>query len=96
MIELEFGIKCQVIREQFPLVSGQNPYTIGYGGDFNTSRPMKIIDAYLLLNNGSIPVSYPMQVLGYDDYNAVRLKTLAALKFATPNASGPAAALSHL
>jgi len=67
----------QVIREQFALVSGQNPYTIGYGGDFNTSRPMKIVDAYLVLNNGSIPVSYPMQVLGYDDYNAVRLKTLS-------------------
>jgi hypothetical protein len=67
----------QVIREQFPLTSGQNPYTIGYGGDFNTSRPMKIVDAYLVLNNGSIPVSYPMQVLGYDDYNSVRLKTLS-------------------
>ena len=67
----------QVIRESFPLVSGQNPYTIGYGGDFNTSRPMKIVDAYLTLNNGSIPVDYPMQVLGYDDYNAIRLKTLS-------------------
>jgi hypothetical protein len=67
----------EVIREQFPLVSGQNPYTIGYGGNFNTSRPMKIVDAYLILNNGSIPVSYPMQVLGYDDYNSIRLKTLS-------------------
>ena len=67
----------QVIREQFPLVSGQNPYTMGYGGNFNTSRPMKIVDAYLILNNGSIPVSYPMQVLNYQDYNAIRLKTLS-------------------
>ena len=67
----------QVIREQFPLAQGENPYTIGYGGTFNTSRPMKIVDAYLVLNNGSIPVSYPMQVLGYDDYNSIRLKTLS-------------------
>lgn len=66
----------QVIRETFNLAVGQNPYSMGYGGDFNTSRPMKIVDAYLTLNNGSIPVSYPMQVLGYDDYNAIRLKTL--------------------
>ena len=66
----------QVIREEFVLDVGLNPYTMGYGGDFNTSRPMKIVDAYLTLNNGSIPVSYPMQVLGYDDYNAIRLKTL--------------------
>lgn len=67
----------EVIREQFPLVSGKNPYTIGYGGDFNTSRPTKIVDAYLILNNGSIPVSYPMQVLNFQDYNAIRLKTLS-------------------
>ena len=67
----------QVIREEFPLVSGENPYSIGYGGHFNTSRPMKIVDAYLILNNGSIPVSYPMQVLNYQDYNAIRLKTLS-------------------
>lgn len=67
----------QVIREEFPLAQGENPYTIGYGATFNTSRPMKIVDAYLILNNANIPVSYPMQVLGYDDYNSIRLKTLS-------------------
>jgi len=67
----------QVIREQFALVSGQNPYSIGLGGDFNTVRPTRIVGAYLTLNNGSIPVDYPMNVLGYDDYNAIRLKTLS-------------------
>ena len=67
----------EVIREQFPLAQGTNPYTIGYGATFNTSRPMKIVDAYLILNNANIPVSYPMQVLGYDDYNSIRLKTLS-------------------
>jgi hypothetical protein len=69
-------ILYQVIREAFPLVSGQNPYTIGLGGDWDTTRPTKIVGAYLTLNNGSIPVDYPMQVIGYDDYNAIRLKTL--------------------
>ena len=33
--------------------------------------------AYLVLNNGQIPVSYPMMIMNYDDYNAVRLKTLS-------------------
>lgn len=66
----------QVIRETFPLTNGQNPFTIGYGGDWNTARPTKIIDAYLTIQAGSIPVDYPMQVLNYDDYNAIRLKTL--------------------
>lgn len=67
----------QVIREPFELISGQNPYTIGLGGDFDTLRPTKIVGAYLTLNNGSIPVDYPMNVLNYDDYNAIRLKTLS-------------------
>jgi len=67
----------QVTREQFPLVTNQNPYSIGLGADFNTVRPTRIVGAYLELNNGSIPVDYPMQVLNWDDYDAIRLKTLS-------------------
>lgn len=67
----------QVTREQFPLVTNQNPYSIGLGGDFETVRPTRIVGAYLELNNGSIPVDYPMQVLNWDDYDAIRLKTLS-------------------
>ena len=66
----------QVTRETFPLTNGQNPFTIGYGGDWNTARPTKIVDAYLTIQAGSLPVDYPMQIIGYDDYNAIRLKTL--------------------
>lgn len=67
----------QVTREQFPLVTNQNPYSIGLGGNFETVRPTRIVGAYLELNNGSIPVDYPMQVLNWDDYDAIRLKTLS-------------------
>ena len=74
---LEELMLYQVIREEFPLISGKNPYTIGLGGDWDTIRPTKIVGAYLTLNNGSIPVDYPMVVLNYDDYNAIRLKTLS-------------------
>jgi len=74
---LEELMLYQVIREQFPLVSGQNPYSIGLGGDWDTTRPTKIVGAYLTLNNGAIPVDYPMIVLNYDDYNSIRLKTLS-------------------
>ena len=66
----------QVTRETFPLTNGQNPFTIGYGADWNTTRPTKIVDAYLTIQAGSLPVDYPMQIIGYDDYNAIRLKTL--------------------
>lgn len=67
----------QVVRETLPLVASQNPYTIGSNGDLNTIRPTKIVDAYLTIQTGSLPVDYPMQVINYDDYNAIRLKTLS-------------------
>jgi hypothetical protein len=68
----------QVIREQFLLQSSMNPYTIGYGGTWDTTRPTKVVGAYLTLTNASgLPVDYPMAVLGYDDYNSIRLKTLS-------------------
>jgi len=66
----------EVKREQFPLYPNTNPYSIGIGGIWNTVRPTKIVGAYLTLTNGSIPVDYPMQVIQYDDYNDIRLKTL--------------------
>lgn len=66
----------EVKREQFPLYPNTNPYSIGIGGLWNTVRPTKIVGAYLTLTNGSIPVDYPMQVIQYDDYNDIRLKTL--------------------
>lgn len=67
----------QVVRETFALTGGQNPFTIGYGGNWNTTRPTKIVDAYLTIQTGALPVDYPMQIIGYDDYNAIRLKTLS-------------------
>jgi len=66
----------EVKREQFPLYPNTNPYSIGIGATWNTVRPSKIVGAYLTLTNGSIPVDYPMQVIQYDDYNDIRLKTL--------------------
>lgn len=66
----------EVKRETFPLIASQNPYSIGLGGIWNTVRPTKIVGAYLTLTNGSIPVDYPMQVINFDDYNDIRLKTL--------------------
>lgn len=67
----------EVKRETFPLIENQNPYTIGVGGIWNTSRPTKIVQAYLTLTNGPLPVDYPMQVINFDDYNDIRLKTLS-------------------
>jgi hypothetical protein len=62
-----------ITKEQFPLVSGKNPYTIGIGGDFNTSRPISIEMATINIGGAD----YPVQQLAFDDWAAVRLKSLA-------------------
>lgn len=73
---LEELMLYQVTRETFPLAASQLSYSVGLGGDFDTVRPTKIVGAYLTISTGAIPVDYPMQVIGYDDYNDIRLKTL--------------------
>ena len=74
---LEDLLLYRVVRETFEVPSGINPICIGVGGNWDTVRPTKIIGAYLTINNSSIPVDYPMQVIGFDDYNDIRLKTLS-------------------
>lgn len=59
-------------RETFTLTSGKNPHTYGSGGDLNSTRPTEIRMATVNING----VDYPVEVLGYDDYEAIRLKTL--------------------
>lgn len=61
-----------ITRESFNLASGVNPVTIGVGGAINTARPLKILAASI--NVGGI--DYQMKPLGYDDFEAIRLKTL--------------------
>lgn len=42
--------------ETFPIVSSQSTYTIGPGGDFNTSRPLNICGSYVRLGTVDYPV----------------------------------------
>ena len=63
----------QVTREQFTL-STTNPVTMGSGGTLNTTRPIRIVDAYFSATGTD--VDFPIQIVGEDDYAAVRLKTL--------------------
>ena len=52
--------------EVFNLVGGTGEYTIGAGQDFNTSKPIKIIDAYVR----SSTVDYPVKVINDKIYNS--------------------------
>lgn len=61
-----------VAREEFETCCAQTTYLMGPHGDWNTSRPTLIRDMRILFGGVDVPV----RVVGYDDYAAVRLKTL--------------------
>ena len=63
----------EVITEAFPFVAAQYSYTIGVGGNFNTTRPMSISKAYVRFNT----VDYPVGIVTLDEYNDIALKTSA-------------------
>jgi hypothetical protein len=58
--------------ETFTTVAGQATRTIGPTGQFVTSaRPVRISDAYCTVSG----VDYPINIIGYDQYAAIPLKT---------------------
>ena len=63
------------LREmEFPL-TGQESYTLGPGGDWNTERPMKIQDCYARLQPGSPQqLDIAMQPLTVDQYAGIAVK----------------------
>lgn len=65
---LVFGVTI----ESFSLISGQNSYTIGNGGDFNTEVPIYTDAAFIKVSGGSS--EYPLRV--YDNYKwgSIQLK----------------------
>lgn len=76
------------LREVFPLVAGRGgpatPYTIGDGGDFDTSRPPSpqvITGAGLLLNASVPPVEIARAVYTDDQWNGIAIKDLSNALF---------------
>ena len=64
-----------VNRQVFNLVSGQQTYTLGTGGNFNIPRPVKIPMASVLINNASsTPLEIPIDILGDEEWQQISLK----------------------
>jgi hypothetical protein len=64
-----------IVRESQSLVAGTSEYTIGSGGDWNTTRPIQIEDAYI---RDSDNYDHEVNVISRKEYNNVHLKTLEA------------------
>lgn len=61
-------------REVFSLVAGDASYTIGTGGNFNTTRPQNIDAATLLIGT----VEYPLKDLSESEWASVAQKGISA------------------
>lgn len=63
----------QTARESFSLTSGKESYTIGPGGDFDTSQPVRIISAFT--RTGGIDYAIESHQLTAEEYAALAQKT---------------------
>lgn len=64
------------VREEFVLTAGKQSYTMGTGGDFNTSRPMAIEEALLRVTTVTPIIELPMDVLTVEEWELIRIKAL--------------------
>lgn len=61
---------------EFPLVAGVQSYTIGPGGDFDTTRPVWLTEASVVTyNNPSQPLELPIDTLTVGQWQEVPVKT---------------------
>lgn len=63
----------EIVNESFTLTIGTSAYTIGSGGDFNTVRPVRIVDAWIRDSNN---VDHPVEMMTRERYNDISLKTV--------------------
>lgn len=60
----------QLLEENFPLTAGKGVYSVGAGGDFNTTRATTIGSAYVRLG----VTDYPVEMIDNDAYSNIGLK----------------------
>jgi hypothetical protein len=72
--------------ESFTMTAGQSEYTVGTGGNFNTTRPISISSAYIR----SGVTDYDIDNIGEDNFDAIPDKTTRGMPFAlTYNGNSP-------
>jgi hypothetical protein len=61
-----------ITQETFALTPNLPVHRIGFGGDFNTERPLSIEAATISVSG----TDWPIRLFQFDDWSAIRLKTL--------------------
>ena len=60
----------QVVQENFPFVVGQSDYTMGAGGNFNTTRPTAIENVFVRFQD----IDYPVDIVTMEQFNQITFK----------------------
>lgn len=60
--------------QMFNLSGGKKDYTLGPGGDWDTTRPMQIQQAYIEWNSGAQTVSLPVALLNDAQFASISVK----------------------
>jgi hypothetical protein len=63
------------VGEDLSIAASASSYTIGSGGDFNTTRPEEILDAYIRVGG----TDYPLEVFSMQEYNDIPTKSQGAI-----------------
>ena len=63
------------VGEDLSITVSASSYTIGSGGDFNTTRPEEILDAYIRVGN----TDYPLDIFTMQEYNDIPTKGQGAI-----------------
>ncbi len=67
----------QIQDEIFTLPAGVTYRTIGVGGDFSTTWPIKILDSTFTRNNTTAPnVDFGLQIINNDQYSGIPVKNV--------------------
>lgn len=64
------------IREVFPLVGAQETYTMGTGGNFNTTPPVDILAANIQIPGNTPPLELPLNIINLQQRADIGLKDL--------------------
>jgi hypothetical protein len=67
-------LACFAIRDESLTLNGSTSYTIGASGDLNTTRPVEIVSAYVVVSG----TSYPVRLLTAQQRADISLKTSTA------------------
>jgi hypothetical protein len=82
MIDMWNSMQLMIFTIQrlvFPLVVGQQVYTVGVGGNFNIPRPPRI-EKYSIITNANplLPLELPIEDLTLEDWREIPVKNITA------------------